>query len=121
MKTAVALFLFLVVAVPASAQSAAPGTARPPAPADKRPPAAKTTPPRIDARAVLQAMEEAFSAVADRVTPAVVNVSTVSKRSAQGSADDPDRFREYFGEEFYERYLRRRPREEPRASGSGVI
>jgi serine protease Do len=126
MKTAAALVLFVLVAVPASAQSGtpAPGTARPPAAADKNAPAAKapaTPTPKIDARAVLQAMEEAFSAVADRVTPAVVNVSTVSKRPAPGSSDDPERFREYFGEEFYERYLKRRPREEPRSSGSGVI
>ena len=122
MKTAVALFLFLAVAVPAWAQSAAPGTAKPPAPADKRQPAPRPPAPKIDARAVLQAMEEAFSAVADRVTPAVVNVSTVSKRPAPGSGDDPERFREYFGEEFFERYFKRRnPRDEPRASGSGVI
>src|SRR5256885_775997 len=122
MKMAVALFLFLAVAVPAWAQSAAPGTAKPPAPADKRQPAARPPAPKIDARAVLQAMEEAFSAVADRVTPAVVNVSTVSKRPAPGSGDDPERFREYFGEEFFERYFKRRsPRDEPRASGSGVI
>jgi Do/DeqQ family serine protease len=66
-------------------------------------------------------MEEAFSAVADRATPAVVNVSTVSKRPAAGPADDSQRFRDFFGDEFYERYFRRRPREEPHASGSGVI
>src|SRR5256885_4934264 len=121
MKMAVALFLFLAVAVPAWAQSAAPGTAKPPAPADKRQPAVRSPAPKIDARAVLQAMEEAFSAVADRVTPAVVNVSTVSKRPTPGSGDDPERFRDYFGDEFYERYFKRRPREEPRSSGSGVI
>jgi Do/DeqQ family serine protease len=121
MRTAFALFVLAVLAAPAWAQ---PAPARPPAgspPAvDKRAPA---RPPgvRADARAVLQAMEEAFSTVADRVTPAVVNVSTVSRRSSSGSADDPQRFREFFGEEFYERYFRRRPREEPRASGSGVI
>jgi len=122
MKTGVALFLFLLVtAVPAWAESAAPGTAKPPASADKRPPPARPATPKIDARAVLQAMEEAFSAVADRVTPAVVNVSTNAKRPASGSGDDPERFREYFGEEFFERYFKRRPRDETRASGSGVI
>ncbi|HTO14060.1 MAG TPA: Do family serine endopeptidase [Candidatus Binatia bacterium] len=124
MKTAVALILLVLVAVPATAQSgppAAPGAGKPPAPADKRQPPAKAPSQKIDARAVLQAMEEAFSAVADRVTPAVVNVSTVGKRPAPGSGDDPERFREYFGDEFYERYFKRRPREEPRSSGSGVI
>ena len=125
MKTAVALILFVLVAVPAAAQSGpppGPGAGKPPAAADKRqPPPSKAPAQKIDARAVLQAMEEAFSAVADRVTPAVVNVSTVGKRPVPGGGDDPERFREYFGEEFYERYFKRRPREEPRSSGSGVI
>jgi serine protease Do len=123
MKTAVAMSLFLAVALPAWAQSAppaAPGAAKQ-APSDKRQPAAKSPGQTIDARAVLQAMEEAFSAVADRVTPAVVNVSTVPKRTPPGTTDDPERFRDYFGEEFYDRYFKRRPREEPRASGSGVL
>ena len=124
MKIAVAVLLFVAVALPASAQSmapAGPSPAKPPAAADKRQPPAKAPAQKIDARAVLQAMEEAFSAVADRVTPAVVNVSTVSKRPTPGSGDDPERFRDYFGDEFYERYFKRRPREEPRSSGSGVI
>src|SRR5437879_4217112 len=123
MKTAVAMSLLLAVALPAWAQSAppaAPGAAKP-ATADKRQPAAKSPGQKIDARAVLQAMEEAFSAVADRVTPAVVNVSTIPKRTPPGTTDDPERFRDYFGEEFYDRYFKRRPREEPRASGSGVL
>src|SRR5918995_5942028 len=121
MRTALALLLLAALAAPASAQPAPGRSPAPSAPAaDKRAPA---TPPsaRIDARAVVQAMEEAFSAVADRVTPAVVNVSTVSGGPAGGSPDDPQRFREFFGEEFYERYFKRRPREEPRSSGSGVI
>jgi Do/DeqQ family serine protease len=92
MRTAFALFVFAVLASPAWAQ---PAPARPPA-----------SPP---------------AAVADRVTPAVVNVSTVSRRASAGSPEDPQRFREFFGDEFFERYFRRRPRDEPRASGSGVI
>src|SRR3989442_878303 len=67
-----------------------------------------------------RAMEEAFSAVADRVTPAVVNVSTVPRKGTAGPPEELERFREFFGEEFYERYFRRR-REEVRATGSGVI
>ena len=124
MKTAVALVLFLAVAVPAGAQpgpSPAPGAGRTPAAADKRQPTAKASAQKIDPRAVLQAMEEAFSTVADRVTPAVVNVSTVSRRPALGPGDESERFREQFGDELFERYFKRRPREEPRASGSGVI
>jgi Do/DeqQ family serine protease len=85
----------------------------PPAWAQKRP-----VPP--DPKAVLKSMEEAFSAVADRVTPSVVNVSTVPSKGASGSPEEMERFREFFGDEFYERFFRRR-REEPRTSGSGVI
>jgi Do/DeqQ family serine protease len=117
MRRVLALVLVTVCAAPAWAQ---PAPARPPA-ADKRAPASPAPSARIDARAVLQAMEEAFTAVADRATPAVVNVSVVGRRSASGPSDDPQRFREFFGDEFYERYFRRRPREDPRASGSGVI
>lgn len=77
--------------------------------------------PRVDPRATLRVMEEAFSAVADRVMPAVVNVSTVPKKGLPGSEDAPERFREFFGDDYYERYFRRRPREDSRATGSGVI
>src|SRR5499426_1688435 len=78
--------------------------------------------PKADPKAVLRAMEEAFSAVADRVTPAVVHVSTVQKKGAGGQAEEPERrFKEFFGDEFYDRYFRRRPREDARATGSGVL
>jgi Do/DeqQ family serine protease len=120
MKTAATLLLVAALATTAWAQSAPPrppATKKPP-PSERRPPPPAST---VDARAMLHAMEEAFSTVADRVTPAVVNVSTTPRRPSPGSPDDPRRFREFFGEEFYERYFRRRPREEPRAGGSGVI
>src|SRR5262249_60035742 len=94
----------------------------PPAPPPRAPPATRGAKPpaaKLDPHAVLQAMEEAFSSVSDRVTPAVVNVSTVPKRGSSGS--DEQRFREYFGDEFYDRYFRRRPREDARSTGSGVI
>jgi Do/DeqQ family serine protease len=77
--------------------------------------------PTIDPHAVLRAMEDAFSGVADRVTPSVVNVSTVAKRTTAPGVEDPDKFKEFFGEEFYEKYFKRRPREDARGSGSGVI
>jgi len=91
--------------------------------------AAQTRPvPTPDSKALLQALEDAFVSVADRVTPAVVNVSTKAKRApegAPGSGESPEseqRFREFFGPEFFERFFRRRaPRDEGRASGSGVI
>ena len=82
MRLSLALLLIAALAVPAWPQSAPPRPPAAAAPADKRPPTKAPAPaPKVDARAVLQAMEEAFSAVADRVTPAVVNVSTVSKRA----------------------------------------
>src|SRR5213080_700584 len=99
MKTRLVLLLVLLSVLPAHAQP--------------------RTPPTIDPRALLHAMEEAFTTVADRATPAVVNVSTVPRK--QPAEEAPERFREFFGEEFYERFFRRRPREDTRASGSGVI
>ena len=96
-------------AVSAPAQT----TPRSPRPAPSRPDAA--TPVKPEARAVLRAMEDAFSAVADRVTPAVVNVSTVGARGSTNSDDDS------LGDDLYDRYFRRRPREDGRASASGVI
>src|SRR5436853_5867284 len=99
MRTQAVLLLVLLAALPAHAQ--------------------ERTQPKLDPRALLHALEEAFTTAADRVTPAVVNVSTVPRK--QPAEEAPERFREFFGEEFYERFFRRRPREDTRASGSGVI
>jgi serine protease Do len=76
-----------------------------------------------DSQAVLRSMEDAFVSVADRVTPSVVNISVKPKRTApEGeSSEREERFREFFGPEFYERFFRRRQPEETRATGSGVI
>ncbi len=98
MKTPLALLLIVLSTLPAYAEP--------------------RTQPTLDPRALLHALEEAFTTVADRVTPAVVNVSTVPRK--QSAEETPERFREFFGEEFYERFFRRRPREDTRASGSGV-
>jgi len=113
---AVVLGLGCLAAVPASAQTS-PSPARPSRPAAPKP--ESSSPVRPEAHAVLRALEDAFSAVADRVTPAVVNVSTVGPRASTNS--DDDRFRDFFGDELYDRYFRRRPREDGRATGSGVI
>jgi len=82
-----------------------------------RPAAAQV--PGERAMEVLQALEDAFAAVADRVTPAVVNVSVKPRRGqapeAQGGDPRPD------PEPFERPFRRRPPREERRASGSGVI
>ncbi len=110
MNPFVALLFTLLLATPAWAQQR-------PAPAEQ-PRAA----PKVDARSMLRALEDAFAAVADRVTPAVVHVSTVPKKAATGAPEEaPERFKEFFGEELYERYFRRRPREDARATGSGVL
>jgi Do/DeqQ family serine protease len=118
MKLILAVVVMLgLAAVPASAQTPPTGgrPSRPAAPTRPESP----PPARPDAHAVLRALEDAFSAVADRVTPAVVNVSTVGPRAATNG--DEDRFREFFGDELYDRYFRRRPREDGRTTGSGVI
>ena len=79
-----------------------------------------------DSRAILHALEDAFASVADRVTPAVVNVGAKSRKGAPSEGgptpENEQRFREFFGPELYERFFKRRgPREETRAAGSGVI
>src|SRR5207247_2223865 len=89
MKTPLALLLIVLSALPVYAEP--------------------RTQPTLDPRALLHALEEAFTTVADRVTPAVVNVSTVPRK--QSAEETPERFREFFGEEFYERFFRRRPAE----------
>jgi Do/DeqQ family serine protease len=88
------------------------------------PRAMAANPEPVDSQTVLRSLEDAFVSVADRVTPAVVNVSVKSKRVAQESEgpERQERFREFFGPEFFERFFRRRqPREDSRAMGSGVI
>ena len=83
--------------------------------------------PSAESQRVLQSLEDAFAAVADRVMPSVVNVSVKAPKggAAEAPSDPPEaeeRFREFFGREFFERFFRRRtPRDEGRAAGSGVI
>src|SRR5262249_56494248 len=105
MKAAVTLLLLAALAVPAWAQS-------PPTRPERRTPE-KAPSGKIDARAVLQAMEEAFSTVADRVTPAVVNVSTGSQRPAPRPAHHPPPLREVLGDPVFQPYFGRRPRDRP--------
>jgi len=79
-----------------------------------------------DSKAMIHALEDAFASVADRVTPSVVNVSVKPKKAPPGEGgpapEGEQRFREFFGQEFYDRFFKRcAPREETRAAGSGVI
>ena len=85
-----------------------------------------TAPKGHDSKAMIHALEDAFASVADRVTPSVVNVSVKPKKAPPGEGgpapEGEQRFREFFGQEFYDRFFKRRaPREETRAAGSGVI
>src|SRR5713101_3313074 len=97
------------------------------APAPAHAQAAQAPAAAPDPKAILQILENAFVSVADRATPSVVNVSVKAKKSASAegapSPETEQRFREFFGPEFYERFFERRgPRQEPeRAAGSGVI
>jgi len=118
MKVMAALVVGLALVPSLPAQAQAPSPPRPLRPAPAKPDA--PAPVKPDARAVLRALEDAFSAVADRVTPAVVNVSTVAAQKGSSNGED-ERYREFFGDDLYDRYFRRRPREDGRASGSGVI
>ena len=74
-------------------------------------------------KAILRALEDAFVSVAEHAMPAVVNVSTTPKKATgtEGPPQMEERFREFFGPEFFERFFRRRQPQEPRASGSGVV
>jgi serine protease Do len=79
---------------------------------------------QIDPKAVLRALEDAFSSAATHMMPAVVNITATPPRKASGGQSEPEgeaqeRFKEFFGPEFYERFFRHPP--EAAATGSGVI
>jgi Do/DeqQ family serine protease len=77
---------------------------------------------QADARSVLRALEDAFASAASQVMPAVVNIIATPRRAGgEGSAEPepPERFPEFFGPEFFERFFRRPP--DAVATGSGVI
>jgi Do/DeqQ family serine protease len=72
-----------------------------------------------DPKSLLRAMEDAFTSVADHVMPAVVNITTSPPRGRGPTAGPGPRER---SEPFApDPFFRRPPREDPRASGSGVI
>lgn len=77
-----------------------------------------------DPKALLEAMEKVFVSVAERVSPAVVNVRVVQKSRGESRRQMEERFKDFFGEEFFERFFRRRGPGGPpeaRSLGSGVI
>ena len=75
MNQRIALLLVLLFAAPPRAQP--------------RPAPSSSGAPKADPRGMLRALEDAFAAVADRATPAVVHVSTVPKRGPAGGPEDP--------------------------------
>ena len=80
-----------------------------------------------DSRGVLQSLQDAFVQVAQSVKPAVVNIATTQRpRPQEGrrpSQVPPFRgpFRDFFGEDFFERFFGERPQRERRSLGSGVL
>jgi serine protease Do len=80
-----------------------------------------------DGRSALQSLQDAFVQVAQAVKPAVVNIATTQKpgpaerRRGQVPPSFRGPFREFFGDEFFERFFGEQPQRERRSLGSGVI
>ena len=80
-----------------------------------------------DSRSALQSLQDAFVHVAQTVKPAVVNIATTQKpRPAERprgqvppSFQGP--FRDFFGDDFFERFFGQQPQREQHSLGSGVI
>jgi serine protease Do len=97
-------------------------------------PAGPTSPPsasKPEAPSVLKQLDDAFVHVAEKVTPAVVNISSSKKESPGMSGQEMEPFfknhpfREFFGDEFFKKF-RKSPKEEgggfrQQGMGSGVI
>jgi serine protease Do len=80
-----------------------------------------------EARSALQSLQDAFVQVAQAAKPSVVNIATTQKPRApegrRGQVPPQFRgpFREFFGEEFLERFFGEQPQRERHSLGSGVI
>ncbi|MDD3473566.1 MAG: DegQ family serine endoprotease [Syntrophaceae bacterium] len=80
--------------------------------------------------ALLKQLDESFVQVADKVTPAVVNINSTKKETATGGADMDQffknhPFKEFFGDEFFKKFKKGpgegRGEMRPQGMGSGVI
>jgi len=76
----------------------------------------------------LQSLQDAFVQVAQAVKPAVVNIATTQKprqpegrRGQQVPPQFRGPFRDFFGEDFFERFFGDQPQRERHSLGSGVI
>lgn len=77
-----------------------------------------------DGKSALQSLQDAFVQVAQSVRPAVVNVSTTQRprpREGRRAPQVPPQFREFFGEDFFERFFGEPPQRERASLGSGLI
>ncbi|MBI3085393.1 MAG: DegQ family serine endoprotease [candidate division NC10 bacterium] len=81
-----------------------------------------------DGRSALQTLQDAFVQVAQAVKPAVVNIATTQRPRPQEGRRAPQAppffrgpFRDFFGEDFLERFFGEQPQRERRSLGSGVI
>jgi serine protease Do len=81
-----------------------------------------------DARSVLQSLQDAFVQVAQSVKPAVVNIATTQRPRPQEGSRTPQvppqfrgPFRDFFGEDFFERFFGEQPQRQRRSLGSGVV
>ncbi|HTU02524.1 MAG TPA: DegQ family serine endoprotease [Candidatus Sulfotelmatobacter sp.] len=81
-----------------------------------------------EARTALQALQDAFVSVAQAVKPAVVNIATTQRpkrsegrRTPQPPSTPRGPFRDFFGEDFFERFFGEQAPRERHSLGSGVI
>jgi serine protease Do len=81
-----------------------------------------------DPRSALQNLQEAFVQVAQAVKPSVVNIATTQRPRAPEGRRPPgppgtprNPFRDFFGEDFFERFFGDQPQRERHSLGSGVI
>lgn len=77
-----------------------------------------------DGKSALQTLQDAFVQVAESVRPAVVNIATTQRpRPQEGrrAPQVPPQFRDFFGEDFFERFFGEPPQRERTSLGSGVI
>jgi serine protease Do len=78
------------------------------------------------AQPAVASLQEGFRKVAEAIEPAVVNISTQSVVETSGrESPHPEQLREFFGDEFWERFFGEPPggpsRQTRRSLGSGVI
>lgn len=77
-----------------------------------------------EGRALVEQMQKVFVEVAEQLKPSVVNINTTQKVQTRRRPPSPffrGPFREFFGEEFFERFFNLPPEFERRSLGSGLI